>query len=133
MWFGFSLNLVPTLILKTKKTFDTLADCVSEGICGSFLCLSQNIQEEFFLNIFFTRFPGHESVVRALIQLGAKVNAETISKKSALYSAISAGKALAKLHCNDFCFIGVLLIYFQAMKKWFTLLLNTVLQLTLKT
>lgn len=62
-------------------------------------------------------FPGHEDVVKALIQFGAKVNAETIYKRPALYSAVSAGKSFTYLYCNDFCFIGVSFRYFSGHVK----------------
>lgn len=60
---------------------------------------------EFVIGISLTLFSGHEDVVRSLIRLGAKVDAETSSKRSAIYSAVSAGKSFSYLHCNDFRFI----------------------------
>ena len=41
--------------------------------------------------------PGHVDVVRALIEFGAKVDAETISKLSALHTAAFNGKEITHL------------------------------------
>ena len=59
-----------------------------------------------FLNIFL----GDEKVVRALIELGAKVNAENNRKITPLHHAAFWGKSFAHLHLMNFqysLFFGV--------------------------
>lgn len=59
--------------------------------CTQFIFI-RNVQ--FFISVLAIIFPGHEKVIRALIEFGAKVNAEDKNKMTPLHHAAYWGELL---------------------------------------
>ena len=89
----------------SNKTVARLHELTNEGKSFSILPVFS-----LFIEVPFEVFERQEKAVRALIELGANVNAESMLKRTPLHVAASGGKLLKNLQSKQTCFSELLTV-----------------------